>query len=63
MGTIFDRKTNKQDDQTLAELKRWWMRNPSASMLDLEAIAKDLGQRGNRRYSVSVKRDRPAIRA
>jgi hypothetical protein len=63
MGTIFDRKTNKQDDQTLAELKRWWMRNPGASLLDLEAVAKDLGQRSNRRYPISVKRERPSIRA
>lgn len=63
MGTIFDRKTNKQDDQTLAELKRWWMRNPGASLLDLEAVAKDLGQRSNRRYPIAIKRERPSIRA
>lgn len=63
MGTMIERKTNKNDEQTLAELKRWWLRNPGASMLDLEAMAKDLSQRGSRRFSVSPKRERPVVRA
>ena len=50
MAQFFERKPNKQEDQVMTELKRWWARNPSASMLELEAIAKDLGLRGVRRF-------------
>jgi hypothetical protein len=63
MATIFDRKNNKHDDQIMAELKRWWARNPGASMLELEAFARDLGQRGRPRLSLSLKRERPVVRA
>jgi hypothetical protein len=62
MAQFFERKPNKQEDQVMTELKRWWARNPSASMLELEAIAKDLGLRGVRRFPFAIKRDRPAVR-
>jgi hypothetical protein len=64
MAQFIERKPSKQDDQMIAELKRWWARHPSASMLELEAVAKDLGLRGTRRFPFSlVKRERPAVRA
>jgi hypothetical protein len=59
MATIFERKTNKNDDQIMAELKRWWARNPRASLLELEAVARDLGHRGRPRFSLTGKRERP----
>ncbi len=60
MATIFDRKTNKNEDQIMAELKRWWARNPNASLLELEAVARDLGHRNRPRFSLIGKRARPA---
>jgi hypothetical protein len=65
MATFLERKTNKQEDQMIAQLKRWWARNPNASMLELEAMARDLGLRGERRFPFSLltKRDRPVARA
>jgi hypothetical protein len=65
MATFLERKDSKQEDQMIAELKRWWTRHPNASMLELEAMARDLGLRGTRRFPFSLlgKRERPAARA
>jgi hypothetical protein len=64
MAQFFERKNSKQEDQQLAELRRWWSRNPNASMLQLEAVARDLGMRGARRFNfgLSLKRERPGVR-
>lgn len=43
-------QTHKQpkaaNDSAVLALKQWWLKNPRASMLDLEVAARGLSQRG-----------------
>jgi hypothetical protein len=46
---MFLRKSTKPDDQVVVSLKRWWIRNPSASIAEIEAQARGLRNANTRK--------------